>query len=253
MIDPLITISIVSHGDAEKVDRLLASIQKYELETARYQLILTDNLKNNLPNFDPSPWGDFHILRNQKQEGFAKNHNQAFTLARGKYFAILNPDLFFIQPTFRSLLDSLHTRRFDLIAPQIVDEEGIVQDSYRALPSPLEIIRRRMPGYTFKALSPDENGLVCPDWIAGMFWLMPSKIFRELGGMDEKFRLYFEDVDFCTRLRLRGMKLLVDSKAQVRHDAKRSSRRELRYLFLHLQSAARFFNSSVYRQAQRIR
>ena len=67
--------------------------------------------------------------------------------------------------------------------------------------------------------------------------------------VDEKYRLYFEDVDFCTRARLKGMKLLVDPQIQVRHDAQRSSRRKLYYLFLHTQSALRFFTSPVYRQA----
>jgi GT2 family glycosyltransferase len=71
--------------------------------------------------------------------------------------------------------------------------------------------------------------------------------------MDERYRLYFEDVDFCTRARLKGMKLIVDSQAQVRHDARRSSRKSFYYLFLHTQSAVRFFTSPVYRQALRQR
>jgi len=83
-----------------------------------------------------------------------------------------------------------------------------------------------------------------------MFWLMPSDVYRQLGGMDERYRLYFEDVDFCTRARLRGIKVLVDTQVQVRHDAQRSSRREVYYLFLHMQSAMRFFTSSIYRQAR---
>jgi GT2 family glycosyltransferase len=84
-----------------------------------------------------------------------------------------------------------------------------------------------------------------------MFWLMGSDVYRQLGGMDERYRLYFEDVDFCTRARLKGMKIVVDTKAQVQHDAQRSSRKKLYYLFLHIQSAFRFFMSNVYHQARR--
>ncbi len=249
--EQLITLSVVSHGNAEQIGHLLASLQKQEQATRRFQLIITDNLKNDLPDFDPSPWASLHVLRNEQQLGFAQNHNNAFKISNGKYFAILNPDLIFERPVFEQLITNLHEHQADVIAPKIVDENGTAQDSFRAMPSPFEIIRRRLPGYKFKPYQPDDAGLIHPDWMAGMFWLMKTDIYRQLGGMDERYRLYFEDVDFCTRARLKGMKLLVDSRIQVRHDAQRSSRRKLYYLFLHTQSALRFFTSPIYRQALR--
>ena len=249
----LITLSVVSHGNAEQVGHLLANLQKQEQATSRIQLILTDNLKHDLPDFDASSWASLHVLRNDKQLGFAQNHNNAFKIATGEYFAILNPDLIFERPVFDKLITSLHKNRADVIAPKIVDENGIVQDSFRALPSPFEIIRRRLPGYKFKPYQPDAEGLIRPDWMAGMFWLMNADVYRQLGGMDARYRLYLEDVDFCTRARLKGMKLLVDTQVQVRHDAQRSSRRKLYYLFLHIRSAIQFFTSPVYRQAIRKR
>ena len=247
MTPPLITISIVSHGDAQKISHLLASLQKHEQNTAsRFQLILTDNLKDNLPDVDPNPWESFHMLRNQHPLGFAENHNRAFELARGTYFAILNPDLIFESPVFEALLSNLQEHNADLIAPKIVDETGTPQDSFRPLPTPIELIQRRMPGHTFRPPLPDADGIIRPDWIAGMFWLLRSETYRQLGGMDKNYRLYFEDVEFCTRARLQGMKLIVDSNLQVQHHAQRSSRVKLYYLVLHLCSAFRFFTSSSY-------
>ena len=253
MKPPLITLSIVSHGDADKIARLLQSILQHEPDTAsRFQLLLTDNLKDDLPDFDPARWSSLHILRNERPLGFAENHNRAFSHARGEYFVILNPDLVFEQPLLERMLKSLHDRGADLIAPQIVDETGTVQDSYRPLPTPFELIQRRLPGYTFTPYLPDADGIARPDWIAGMFWLMRSETYRQLGGLDEKFFLYLEDVDFCSRARLRGMKIMVDTNAWVRHDAQRSSRRRLRYLYLHIKSALQFFLSPVYRQVRRL-
>ena len=250
---PLFTLSIVSHGDADKITRLLDSIRQYEADTRdRFQLILTDNLKDELPDYDPSDWASFRILRNEYHLGFAENHNNAFKLAQGEYFVILNPDLVFEKPLLERLLKSLNDRQADLIAPQIVDEAGVVQDSYRPLPTPFELIRRRLPCYSFKPYLPDSNGMIYPDWIAGMFWMLHSETYRQLGGMDEKFFLYLEDVDFCSRARLRGMKIMVDSNIRVRHDAQRSSRRKLYYLYLHMRSALRFFLSPVYRQVRRL-
>ena len=248
----LISLSIVSHGNANEVKHLLESILMYEPNTAtRFQVILTDNLKNELPDIDPSPWKSLQILRNEHPLGFAENHNRAFENAHGEYFAILNPDLVFERPLFDALIASLQTHQADLVAPQIVDETGNVQDSFRPLPTPFELIQRRLPGYIFKPYQPDRDGMIHPDWIAGMFWLVRSDSYRQLGGMDKRFKLYLEDVDFCTRARLRGMKIMGDTNVQVRHDAQRSSRRKLYYLYLHFQSAFRFFMSPVYRQIRR--
>ena len=248
---PLISLSIVSHGDSEKIIQLLSSLQKHEQDTKRFQLIFTDNLGNDLPNFDSAPWASLHVIRNRRKLGFAKNHNNAFELSQGKYFAILNPDLIFEAPVFEQLINDLNTYQADLIAPKIVDENGETQDSFRSLPSPYKIIQRRLFGQRVEDFQKDKDGMIKPDWIAGMFWLMNSNTFRQLGGMDEKYRLYFEDVDFCTRARLSGRNILVDSRIQVRHDAKRSSRKSLYYLFLHALSATRFFTSAVYQQALR--
>lgn len=246
----LITFSVVSHGDAAKIERLLASLQNYEPDTKRFQIILTDNLEKDLPEFDPSPWASLNILRNSTPLGFAHNHNNAFRIAQGEWFAILNPDLVFEQSVFGKLLDRIQADWNTILAPYIVDKSGQVQDSFRRLPTPLELIWRRLPGYKFEALKPDQDGLIHPDWIAGMFLFTSHVVYRKLGGMDARYHLYFEDVDFCTRARLAGMKVLVDSRLHIRHDAQRSSRKSFYYLLLHTQSALRFFTSSVYRQAR---
>jgi GT2 family glycosyltransferase len=246
----LITVSVVSHGDADKIGRLLTSLHNHEQDTSRFQIILTDNLGKELPEFDPAPWASLHILRNRVPLGFAHNHNNAFRLAQGQWFAIINPDLVFERPVFTKLLDRLQTDLNTILAPYIVDETGHIQDSFRRLPTPFEIVRRRLPGYKFRAPEPDGDGLIHPDWIAGMFLFMNCEVYRKLGGMNERYRLYFEDVDFCTRAKLAGMKILVDTQVRVRHDAQRSSRRKLFYLLLHTQSAFRFFASPVYRQAR---
>jgi N-acetylglucosaminyl-diphospho-decaprenol L-rhamnosyltransferase len=250
-IPPLLTLSVVSHGNAGEVRRLLASMERHESAMQRFQLVITDNLKDDLPGFDASPWASLHLLRNARPKGFAENHNRAFEFAAGEYFAILNPDLIFERPVFDGLITSLHAHEADLIAPQIVDASGSPQDSFRSLPTPFELVRRRLPGYRFQPPPPASDGLIRPDWIAAMFWLMPSNLYRSLGGMDGRYKLYLEDVDFCTRARLAGYTIVVDPRLSVRHDAARSSRRRAYYLFLHMQSAFRFFTSRVYRQARR--
>lgn len=241
---PFITLSIISHGDLKKVLALLKSIARYENE-AKFQMIITDNLgeagfRGNLPT-------SILFLSNNTPKGFGYNHNQAFEYARGDYFCVLNPDILFVEPVFETLLQHLKQGRSDILAPLIVDSKGVVQDSFRRLPSPKEIFARRL----FKTPSVQRpTALFSPDWLAGMFLLMHRETFQKLDGFDECYHLYFEDVDFCTRARLANYRLLLDPSVKVQHDAHRGSRQSSRYLLWHLQSAWKFFSSDVYRKAK---
>jgi hypothetical protein len=77
------------------------------------------------------------------------------------------------QPVFESLISSLQTHNADLIAPKIVDETGVVQDSFRPLPTPIELIQPPICLGTLSSLTCQmSDGIVRPDWIAGMFWLL---------------------------------------------------------------------------------
>ncbi len=246
-----VTISVVSHGDAGKVALLLQSLRVFELD-CRFQIILTDNLGNDLSELDCPRGSTIEVIRNEHPRGFSFNHNQAFRRSRADYFCILNPDVIFIQEIFDPLIESLELDKADVIAPLIVDSQGKAQDSYRLLPAPLDLVRRQMPGYRFTPIAASADGLVRPDWIAGIFMLFKSKAYRQLNGFDEKYFLYFEDVDFCSRARLAGLKLIVDTHLSIQHDAQRASRRSLTYLLWHLRSAIRFFSSRVYKQAARL-
>jgi N-acetylglucosaminyl-diphospho-decaprenol L-rhamnosyltransferase len=246
--EPQVTLSIISHGDAEKIRRLLKSLRTFE-QAGQFRVILTDNLGEDHLSFDSSSLASFEILRNSHPRGFGRNNNQAFQLMETRYFCILNPDVLFEQEVFGRLISLLETGTANVVAPLIVDSNAVVQDSFRALPTPLDIIRRKLPGYRQIPIHPDADGMVRPDWMAGIFLLMRSETYNQLKGFDEKYRLYFEDVDFCTRARLAGLKLLVDTSVYIRHDAQRASSRSLRYLLWHIQSAFRFYTSSVYKQA----
>ena len=247
---PLVTVSIVSHGDFEKVLRLLESMYLFETASS-VQVILTDNLGHDLPDIDGSLWHSLKILRNERSRGFARNHNQAFQLAEGKFFCVLNPDVIFLQPVFVQLIKQVKTSQADIIAPLVIDSKDRIQDSFRGLPTPLEIILRRLPGYTFDSKISETNKLIRPDWLSGLFLLMRKETYQKLKGMNEKYRFYFEDVEFCTRAKLMGSKLLVDTTIRTQHDAHRASRKNLIYLFWHVQSAIRFFASHVYKEARK--
>lgn len=245
---PLVTLSIVSHGDSKKVIQLLDSLRRHE-HVDRFQIIITENLEEDFVKSDGTDWQGLTIIRNRKPLGFALNHNNAFQLALGTYFCVLNPDVVFKQEVFHSLIRLIEIGQADIVSPLIVDSSNISQDSFRDFPTPFVIIQRRLPGYRFIPPYVDANGLVRPDWIAGTFMLMKRDTYLEMKGFDERYRLYFEDVDLCARAKLAKLKIAVDTNVRVQHDANRASRKKLIYLLWHLQSSVRFFTSPIYKRA----
>jgi GT2 family glycosyltransferase len=189
---------------------------------------------------------------NKKPYGLAKNHNKAFQMATGDYFCVMNPDVFFVEDIFYRLVNQLESGGDELVAPLVVDEQDNLQDSFRDLPTPLGLIRRRLgkhPGVTLPFVLGE---IIHPDWIAGIFLLMRTETYRQLGGFDERYHLYFEDVDFCSRARLAGLSIAVDTNCRIVHDARRASKRSPRHFLWHLMSAGRFFTSPVYWQSRSI-
>lgn len=242
---PELSISIVSHRQIGLVQKLLADIQRYCVGTS-VEVILTINVEEQIP-FEASDFMfPLRIIHNLEPKGFGANHNAAFRLAGGKSFCVLNPDIGFSMNLFPVLIAQAREENAGVVAPLVTNSVGVPEDSARRFPSPLEIIRKIFGGRS--AIQADTwQPISHPDWVAGMFMLFPERAFRKVGGFDERYFLYYEDVDLCARLTLAGYQIILCSMVSAVHDARRSSHRNLRYMRLHLASMLRFFSSSVYR------
>lgn len=246
---PELSISIVSHRQIQLVQMLLADIQQY-CSSIPIEVILTLNMEEQLPFSTSDYVFPLQIIRNATPQGFGENHNAAFRLSKGKFFCVLNPDIRFSVNPFPTLIAHAQEEKVGVVAPLVTDNEGVREDSAREFPSPSEIIRKAFGGQS--AIHSDHaQPIYNPDWVAGMFMLFSRGVFREIGGFDERFFLYYEDVDLCARLTLADYKIILCSTVSVVHDARRSSHKSLRYMRMHLISMLRFFSSSVYRQLRR--
>ncbi|MEO8119104.1 MAG: glycosyltransferase family 2 protein [Rhodoferax sp.] len=243
-----ISISVVSHLQIGLVAELLADLDKH-CGDSRFELILTLNLDEDLP-FDPEEFSyPIKLVRNVTPMGFGANHNQAFTHASRRYFCVMNPDIRLNNNPFKALLACFEYSTDGVAAPLVLNVEGGIEDSARRFPTPLKILCKvfgRCRGSDYAITDTP----IYPDWVGGMFMLFPRGIFEKLGGFDQGYFLYYEDVDICARLRLLGLKALVCPQAKVVHHAQRSSHRNFTYLRWHLKSMVRFFVSPVFWRLQ---
>ena len=245
---PELSISIVSHGQANLVHDLLTDIDHY-CSGLSLEVLLTLNVEEALPFIVQDYKFPVKVIQNSNPKGFGDNHNAAFKLANGDVFCVLNPDIRLQDNPFPLLLEHITDADVGIVAPSIIIKDHELEDSARHFPTPLKIL--------LKAFSACKGGdyviadeLVFPDWVGGMFMLFRRKTYADIRGFDQRYFLYYEDVDLCARLTLAGFKIVLCPAAQVIHHAHRSSHRNLKYFKWHLSSMLRFFCSPVYWRMQ---
>jgi len=250
MKEASVSVAIVSHNQTEMAQRLVLGLE-HHAQRWIHEILVIENRRRSVERPIAAATFPIRSIFNAKPKGLAANVNQAFRLASGEVFCTLNPDILLSGDVFADLLEDIQQGRGQIVAPLITDTDGRVQDSARRLPTPWELTIRRLVPRRSRVRDEDDIPAL-PGWLAGMFLCMPSRVFADLGGMDERYFLYFEDVDFCSRARLRGYRLFVDKGVRVVHQARRASRRNPRHMGQHLASAVRFFSSPVYREARRL-
>jgi hypothetical protein len=232
-----VTLSVVSHGQNALVNQLLEDVQR--VCDDRVAVVLTQNVPDPVPLAAANLSCPAEIILNRERKGFGANHNAAFQRCRTPYFCVCNPDIRLRTDPFPALLQSLADPRVAAAGPLVRSPEGGIEDSARRFPTAATLVRklfveRRVPDY------PTDRGALEVDWTAGMFMLFRSDAYRALGGFDEAYFLYYEDVDICHRLRSSGSSVVFEPSAEVIHGAQRASRRDPRLALHHLASGFRF-------------
>jgi len=247
-----IHISIVSHGQLELVDLLLSDLSLLTCAN-RLQITVTFNTHDdNIALINKHPLF-ISCINNEMIKGFSANHNYAFKFPPApnerKYFIVLNPDIRITEDVITDLVYLIDKdRNIGVISPAVINTEGELEDSARELPTYRQLLYKLL-GKRCYWNHIDSKTRYCPDWVAGMFMVFKVDIFDRIGGFDEGFFLYYEDVDICSRLWLNGLSVQVNPLSIVMHDARRDSRRKLKYFYWHLVSMYRFFTSKVHSDA----
>lgn len=235
----MISISIVSHGQGGLVNEVLSDIARFA-DVGRFEVLLTKNITERLPfSVEDFPY-PIRLVENVTPKGFGANHNAAFRLAKGKWFCVMNPDIRMPGNPYPLLVEEIEQQQAAVIAPAVLSSTGQIEDSIRRFPTPLTLAGKMLGWgdgrYSFSV--GDEAFAV--DWVGGMFMLFRAEDYKRVGGFDEGFFLYYEDVDICARLWKSGRRVLACPRVQVIHDARRDSRNNLQYMRWHVASMIRF-------------
>jgi len=207
---------VVSHGHAHELEESLPALREQVDE-----LVVIANVPGSVP-------AGVDAIHNDAPRGFSANLNAGFALTTGDALISANPDAVPQPGAVAALREFLEAHpRAGVAGPRMLFPDGTWQPSRRRFPTVTGTVVRRTPlrklvpqrrHFHLDELPPDEP--VEADWMLGGFLMLRRATLEELGGFDEGFRLYGEDIDLQYRAMRAGWERWYVPQAVVRHEHK---------------------------------
>ncbi|WP_445432529.1 glycosyltransferase family 2 protein [Chryseobacterium indoltheticum] len=233
-----LSIVIVNYNVTQLLRNCLLAIQKY-CEGIDYEVIVIDNKSTD------SSWGDLipefpkvHFIASEKNEGFAKANNRAIETAAGEYLLILNPDTELEGFYLNEILNFADSKtNFGCLGVRMHDANGnFLPESKRSVPDMINSFEKLFTNFKKKKSKSyyrndvDEYGVAEVEVITGAFFLVKKEVYEKVGGLDERYFMYGEDIDLCYTLLNNNYKNYYYGKASILHHKGESTVKDELYL-----------------------
>jgi len=211
---PNVSVIVVNYNTAHLLHRMWTALMASKGQLS-LEVIIVDNASRDgsveMLKSDPA-FSSAHIISNRVNVGFGRANNQAIHFATGRYVLLLNTDAFVSPDTLPRTIEHLdHHPECGVVGVRLVDENGTVQPGCRSFPTPwnLFLSRSGMSRFVSRASlvdDPDADDLESRrcDWVPGCYLLTRRELIDRIGLFDPRYFLYYEEVDFCRRVRAAG-------------------------------------------------
>lgn len=167
------------------------------------------------------------LIKNNENLGFAKACNIGALNARGEYLFFLNPDIEVVGDSISCLLSFISKdSSIGVLAPKLVLKNGDIQNSVRKLPTLSGAIKEYIFGVksAYSEYVPESLDPIEIEAAYGAAVLIRKELFNKIKGFDERYFMYYEDLDLCRRIRNLGFKIKYYPKAVFKHEVGGSSK-----------------------------
>lgn len=227
---------IVNYKSREYLNRCVASIFK-NVRGVDFEIIVVNNDEESISKnsfFIPFSLSSGSLKREQffekvkvvevsKNKGFGSSCNNGVKKAGGEILCFLNPDTEILSDNIKELLSEF-IESVGVVGPKVIDESGEMQKwSVGKNIDLIEVLKNNF-GFSESKKVWESDKKMEPDWVTGATMLIRKNLFLKLGGFDEKFFLYFEDIDLCKRAQKAGKSIIYFPKFKVKHIGGKSSR-----------------------------
>ena len=248
---PDVSILIVSWNVRDLLLRCLAALPA-AADGVSYETIVVDNAsRDGAVEAVREAFPDARVIANAENRGFTGGNNQALAAARGRFLFLLNPDAEPRPGSITELCRFLDAHpQTGVVGPRLRYGDGAIQPSRRRFPTlPVlffesTIVQQYLPGlpwfreYYVADRSDEETQWV--DWVVGAAMMVRREVYEQIGGLDEGFFMYSEELDWCRRAKEAGWRVAYHPAAEIIHYEGRSSEQVVPARHI------RFFTSRVY-------
>lgn len=249
----MLTVVVLNFKGSDYMLKCLRSIFKHS-PSCGLQVLVVDNdgFENGSMRTLRKEVPDAIYLEMGDNVGFSSANNAAARMAKGDTLLFLNGDTRILQGSLNGMLETLNTDPgIGVLGPRQLDSWGRLQRASGMFPALTEVLFKDLvtfrslnnPSVLLDRVNEKKRGVEEVDWVLGSCLLIRRQAFLDAGGWDEKFFLYFEDIDLCQRVRKAGWRVCAsfDMKTSViNHGGVAAVRNMLRTELEHRRSQIRF-------------
>ena len=215
--NPTVSIIVINFNGLNHLKNCIPSLLKQNYPKDLIEIIVVDNgSKDQSVSYLQKNYPEIKIIKNKKNEGFAKPNNQAALIANGEYLALINNDMFAKNDWLEQLVSTKKRTEADCIAGIILNWDGNKIDFVNAgmdqFGNPFQVDYNESIEKLEEYNEEKELLFAC-----GGAMLVNKEVYLKAGGFDEDFFAYYEDVDFGWRLRILGYKVIRSPQAICYH------------------------------------
>lgn len=234
----MISFVVIEYKNLSEIQSFCNSIS--DKLNAEDEIIISSNSQYSeneqagvLSNFPLNKW-----VFNANNGGFAYGMNEGLKIAKGEVLVVMNPDVK-IKSSLRPMIDYIKDHpEVGIVAPKIVDADGIVQDSFRHFATPFSFVERQIGRiiHRNKLNVKSANTPQKVDWVIGAFMMVRRDFYEKVGGLSEDYFMYCEDEDWCKRAHLAGYDVVYFPDTIIEYKGTRSSRTSWKFAKIHIKS-----------------
>ncbi len=250
---PDVSVIIVNWNTRDDLRECLRSLHPSLHQGLQVEIIVVDNASwDDSVAMVKREFPDVKLIENRLNEGFGKAHNRAALIAQGRYLMLLNSDARAHPGALKDLVDYADAHPdVGIIAPKVLNPDGSLQYSCRRFPVyEAGLFRNTILGRLFPQnrfvrdylmTDFDHAHTADVDWVSGCAMMIRRETWHQLGGFDERFFMYCEDVDLCWRAHEGGWRVVYHPEAVVTHTIGRSTDKAVNAMIRQFHHSHRLF------------
>ena len=215
-----VSIIVVGYKSENTILPFLDSLKPNQKDLSLEVILVNNFPQDGTVNLAKNHPLKLKIIENKENIGFSKAVNMGLKIAVGDYVYIANPDTRLIGKSLKKLVEfAKSAAQVGAVAPRLLNNNGTIQPSCFRFPTILNAIKQNFLGVknAYKKYNPGNNTTKVDVAVMASF-LVPRNVFKQVGGLDERFFLYYEDVEFCERLAKNNLYVYYFPKAKSKHD-----------------------------------